>query len=70
MPIINNLKLFEFSLKNLEPIIDNFYLKSGDLIISNNPKNPTDLMQRNIDLLESISAYSFAKKTKTQLNID
>jgi len=65
MPKINNLKLFEFSLNNSEPIIDEFYLKNGDLIISKNPKEPTGLMNQNINLLESISAYSFAKKTKS-----
>jgi len=65
MPKINNLKLFEYSLNNPEPIIDEFYLKNGDLIISENSKKPTDLMLKNIDLIESISAYSFAKKTKS-----
>lgn len=65
MSKINNLKLFEFSLNNPEPIIDKFYLKNGNLIISKNPKNSTELMQQNIDLLESISAYSFAKKIKS-----
>ncbi len=65
MPKINNLKLFEYSLNNPEPIIDESYLKNGNLIISKNPKKPTDLMNKNIDLLESISAYSFAKKTKS-----
>ena len=30
MPKINNLKLFKFSLNNLERIIDKFYLKNGD----------------------------------------
>lgn len=63
---IDNIKLLEFSLKNPEPIIDEFYLKSGDLIISENPKEMTDLMKRNSDLLESISAYNFAKKNKNK----
>ncbi|PIR12816.1 hypothetical protein COV49_04230 [Candidatus Falkowbacteria bacterium CG11_big_fil_rev_8_21_14_0_20_39_10] len=62
---IDNLKLFEYSLNNPEPIIDEFYLKSGDLIISKNPQKPTNLMLQNVDLLESISAYSFARKTKS-----
>lgn len=65
MPKIDNLKLLEFSLNNPEPIIDEFYLKNGDLIISKNTKKPTDLMLQNRDLLESISAYNFAKKTKS-----
>jgi len=64
MKNINNVKLFELSLKNPEPIIDEFYLKTGNLIIAKNPKDPSNLMRQNADLLESISAYSFAKKTK------
>lgn len=66
MKNIDNIKLFEFSLKNPEPIIDEFYLKNGDLIIAEDSKEKTDLMKRNSDLLESISAYSFAKKNKNQ----
>lgn len=66
MKSIDNIKLFEFSLNNPEPIIDEFYLKNGNLIISKNPKDPTDLMKKNLDLLESISAYNFAKKNKNQ----
>ena len=60
--IPNNLELFDFSIRNPEPIIDRFYTKKGDLIISNDPKNPTVLMKQNADLIESISAYNFAKK--------
>lgn len=64
---MNNLKLLEYSLKNPEPIIDKFYLKTGNLIISKNPKEPTTLMKQNADLLESISAYNFARKEKNKL---
>jgi len=63
---MDNIKLFEFSLNNPEPIIDEFYLKAGNLIISKDSKNPTDLMRKNLDLLESISAYNFAKKNKNK----
>lgn len=66
MKMINNIKLFEFSLNNPEQIIDEFYLKSGNLIISKDPKNPTELMKKNLDLLESITAYNFAKKNKNK----
>ena len=66
MKIIDNIKLFEFSLNNPEPIIDEFYLKKGNLIISKDLKNPSDLMRKNFDLLESISVYNFAKKNKNQ----
>ncbi len=64
--MINNIELFEFSLNHPEPIIDEFYLKHGDLIISKDPKNKTDLMEKNLDLLESISAYNFARKNRNQ----
>lgn len=66
MKPINNIKLFEFSLNNPEPIIDEFYVKAGSLIISADTKKPTDLMRQNFDLLESISAYNFAKKNKNK----
>ncbi|MBU1037050.1 hypothetical protein KKF32_03360 [Patescibacteria group bacterium] len=69
MKTIDNIKLFEFSLNNPEPIIDEFYLKNGNLIISNNLKIQTDLMKKNFDLLESISAYNFAKKNKNQATL-
>lgn len=66
MKTLDNIKLLEFSLDNPEPIIDEFYLKNGNLIISSDPQKPTDLMRKNSDLLESISAYNFAKKNKNQ----
>lgn len=66
MKKINNIKLFEFSLNNPEQIIDEFYIKNGSLIISEDLKNPTALMRKNCDLLESISAYGFAKKNKNK----
>ncbi len=66
MKSVDNLKLLDFSLNNPEPIIDDFYLKNGNLIISKDLKNPTDVMRKNLDLLESISAYKFAKKNKNQ----
>ena len=66
MKAIDNIKLFEFSLDNPEPIIDEFYLKNGNLIIASNPQKPTELMINNFDLLESISAYNFAIKNKKQ----
>lgn len=67
MKNIDNIKLLEFSLENPEPIIDEFYLKNGNLIIAENPKELTDLMKQNLNLLESISAYNFAKKNKNQV---
>lgn len=67
--MINNIKLFRFSLNNPEPIIDDFYLKKGNLIISEDSKKPTDLMQKNADLLESITAYNFAKKNRNKATV-
>jgi hypothetical protein len=66
MKTINNLKLFKFSLDNPEPIIDESYLQETELLISENPDNPTELMQQNSDLIESLSAYSFATKNKNE----
>ena len=63
MKTINNVKLFELSLSNPEPIIDEFYLQDTTLLISENPNVPTALMQQNLDLVESLSAYSFALKS-------
>lgn len=65
MKNIDNVKLFEFSLNNLEPIIDGFYLKDHGLIISENLNVSTKLMEQNSELIESISAYSFGKKNKS-----
>ncbi|MFA5127667.1 MAG: hypothetical protein WC457_01510 [Patescibacteria group bacterium] len=67
MKKIDNIKLFQFSLRNPEPIIDELYLKHGNLIISKDASNPTDLMRKNSELLESISAYNFARKNKNKV---
>lgn len=65
--MIDNIALFNLSLNNPEPIIDKFYLKNEDLLISKDPQAPTSLMKNNFDLLESISAYNFAKKNKKSI---
>ena len=67
MKTVDNIKLFEFSLNKLEPIIDEFYLKKGNLLISKDLKKPSDLMRKNFDLLESISTYNFAQKNKNKV---
>ncbi len=41
---MNNLQLLAFSFKNPEPIIDDFYVKDGSLLIAENPQKPTTLM--------------------------
>ncbi|MCL5006855.1 MAG: hypothetical protein M1153_01800 [Patescibacteria group bacterium] len=60
--MINNIELFELSLRHREPVIDPFYVKNGNIIISSNPKQHTDIMDKNIELIEAISAYRFADK--------
>lgn len=61
-----NIDIFKYSLKNPEPIIDDFYIKKGSLLISDNPKVETNLVINNNDLLESIGVYSFSKKTNNK----
>jgi len=60
----NNLDLFEYSLKKPEPLIDEAYVKSEDLVISANGKKPNNLMKSNLELLENISAYKISQKSK------
>jgi hypothetical protein len=57
---IDNLGLLDYSLKYPEPYIDNYYIKKGNLIISDKPKELTPLMRANLDLIKGISAYEFA----------
>lgn len=58
--LINNIELLDYSLKYPEPYIDNYYIKQGNLIISDKPKESTPLMRANLDLIKGISAYEFA----------
>ncbi len=69
MKKIDNLKLFDYCLKNPEPIIDDFYVKMGNLLISKDPTQPTELMRKNSDLIEGISAYNFSKKQKSKVGV-
>ena len=59
-----NIDLFEYSLQNPEPLIDEAYIKSEDIIIVANNDKPNKLMINNIELLENISAYKIAQKSK------
>jgi len=61
--MINNLSLFEYSLEKLEPLIDEAYVKSKDIIIAANGKKANKLMISNMELLNNISAYKVAKKS-------
>lgn len=65
--MINNLELFEFCLKNAEPIIDENYIKKVDLIISKKGDQPTSLMRKNSELQEVVSAFSFAYKNQIEV---
>lgn len=62
----NNLELFELSLKNPEPMIDDFYIKSNGLIISNSPQKPNKLMKVNRELLENITAFKVAENSRNE----
>lgn len=69
MEIDDNIKIFEYSLTNPEPIIDEFYFKKGNLIISEDYTNPTELMRQNLDIIESISAYKFGKQNNNEVSM-
>jgi SOS-response transcriptional repressor LexA len=62
----NNSDLFEISLKNPEPLIDDFYVKKGGLIISNSPKSANKLMNDNRELLDNITAFKVAEDSKNK----
>lgn len=58
--MLNNLDLFNYSLSNPEPTIDEFYVKKGRLIISEDLKKPSSITKINSHLIECISAFNFA----------
>ncbi|OGE80568.1 MAG: hypothetical protein A2660_00190 [Candidatus Doudnabacteria bacterium RIFCSPHIGHO2_01_FULL_45_18] len=60
---MTNLELFEYSLKNPEPLIDEAYVKSENIILAKYGKKPNKLMVTNIELLENIVAYKVALKS-------
>jgi hypothetical protein len=62
----NNIEMLEFSLKNPEPLIDDFYIKSSGLIISAYPDKPNKLMEVNRELLENITAFKVAENSKNE----
>ncbi|MDO8451307.1 MAG: hypothetical protein Q7S76_00375 [bacterium] len=57
---MNNTELFDYSLQNPESLVDDFYIKGRDLIISNSPDEPNQLMRINRELLDNITAYRVA----------
>lgn len=58
--MIDNIKLFEISIKNKEPYVDKYYVKSNKPIITDDSKKLNKLMKANADILDNISAYKIA----------
>jgi hypothetical protein len=56
----NNTELFDYSLQNPEPLVDDYYVKGNDLIISSSPDKPNELMKINRELLDNITAFRIA----------
>ena len=58
--MIDNIKLFEISIRNKEPYIDKYYVKNGSPIITDDSKKLNKLMKANAEILDNISAYKIA----------
>ncbi len=58
--MIDNIKLFEISIKNKEPYVDQYFVKSNKPIITDDSKKLNKLMKANADIIENISAYKIA----------
>lgn len=56
----SNIELFKYSLKNPEPLIDDYYIKDRSLTISSSSDRPNKLMSLNRELLDNITAYRIA----------
>lgn len=55
-----NVELFEYSLQHPEPLVDDYYVKPGDLIIAESPEHPNILMTANQELRDQITAFRIA----------
>ncbi|HUX36192.1 MAG TPA: hypothetical protein VMV71_04150 [Candidatus Paceibacterota bacterium] len=55
-----NTEFFDYSLKNPELLVDDFYIKEKGLIISDSPSKPNQLMKINREMLDNITAYRIA----------
>lgn len=64
--MINNVELFDLSIKEGEPYIDKYYEKKNNVIISDNPQKINKLMEANYKLTENISAYNIAITAKNK----
>lgn len=62
--MIDNIKLFELSLKNKEPYVDEYYVKNNKLIITADSKKLNKLMKANAEILDNISAYKIAVESE------
>lgn len=60
--MIKNLELFEYSIKNPEPLLDNFYFKDNEIIIPKSQNKKNKLSDTNKKLLENITAFKVAKE--------
>lgn len=69
MNLIDNITLLKHCLENPEPFIEDAYIKKGILIISGKSEDKTELMKKNLELIESISAYRLARE-KTDVFIE
>lgn len=61
---IDNLKLFDISLKNKESYLDEYYIKDTDLVITSDKQKFNALMESNSKILDNISAYKIAVEAK------
>ncbi len=59
--MISNIELFEHSLNNQEPLMDDFYIKKNSLIITKTMDKQNKLMLKNNELIENISAFKIAQ---------
>lgn len=62
--MIDNIKVFEISIEKREPYIDRNYVKKSEAIITNDRRKLNQLMEANIEIIESISAYKIALESK------
>lgn len=62
--MINNIKLFETCIKNKEPYVDKYYVKDNKPVITDDNKKINKLMKANTEILDNISAYKIANKSK------
>lgn len=62
--MLNNIKLFETCLKNKESYVDKYYVKNSKPTITNDTKKLNKLMKANTEILDNISAYKIATKSK------